>query len=186
MNFFKTTITFLVITFLISCNKESITTSVDNEPEVPVEEVTINSNSTVLTTFILDSVTMEINNYSLAMNSSLVGAPGAIFTTAWFPLTEDEMELQEVSYDLEFVDIVSTESWDAYRIWVDAGSNPATEPDIDLEPFGEVDLVCTVSNITDTTANILITGSIVDSIGVGAGDVHNLSGSFTAILFETQ
>jgi len=175
MKFFKTTITFLVIVFLISCNKESITTLVDNEPEVPVEEVTINSNSTVLTIFILDSVTMEINNYSLVMNSSLVGAPGAIFTTSWFPLTENEMELQEVSYDLEFVDIVSTD-----------GSNPATEPDIDLEPFGEVDLVCTVSNITDTTANILITGSIVDSIGVGAGDVHNLSGSFTAILFETQ
>ncbi len=182
MKLFKTTIAFLGIAFLVSCNKESITTTIDNVPEVPVEEVRINTSG--LVTFFLDSLSLEVENYSLIMNSSLVGAPGAKFAALWDPLSEDEMELQEASYDVFGVHIFSNEDWNAYMDWVAAGSDPDTEPNSIFDPYGGVEVVCTVSNITDTTAYVEVIGSIIDSLGTG--EVYDLSGSFTTKLIEVR
>jgi len=180
MRFFKITIAFLVIVFLVSCNKESITTTVDNEPEVPVEEV--NLSSITLSTFIFDTVTMEVNNYSLVMNSSLVGAPEGLFAGVWDPFDQSERELQEASYRIYYVDVTQPESLVAYRQWFDNGADPALEPTLDFVEYGEVDIVCTISNITDTTAMVELVGSMVDT--AGTGETYVLSGSFTAELSE--
>ncbi len=179
---------------LFSCNKESLRTTIDQVPEVPVIEeivpdeddtptiVDIASGKTALSTFVFDTVSMQVNNYSLVIPSSFIGAPEAVWAGVWSPPTP-EQSLQATTYVIETVSIISEAGIDVYEEWIANGSDPTTEPDIfDYEKdYVVAGLNCTISNITDTTADVEIMGNLIDEFG----GMLPVSGAFVADLYST-
>jgi len=188
-------------TLLVSCSKENLTEVEDNVPDVTVEdniidtldEVMIGSRSVTgsayLATFVFDSTTMAVNNYSLSFKSGTTGATQEVFAGAWDPLTEDEVTLQEATYTgFEGISLdgfgsastISEEGLEAFAAWADSGGDPETMPDLFqyLLSYDGGNLTYTISNITETTADVEVGGTMKDE----DGNEIAVSGSFTADL----
>jgi len=182
-----------VMLIMTSCGKENLTTTIDNIPEVEpvveevVEEGTSPSYASIaatgeaaLGTFVFDSITMEVNNHSLVFPSNFIGAPDVIFITAWFP-TETETDIQEGTISIPDAETISQEGIDAWDAWVADGSDPDTRPDLfspDSPYLTEYTSTITyeISNITATTVDVVVAGSITDA----DGNSTEVSGSFSA------
>ncbi len=180
---------------LTSCDKESLTKTIDNIPEVEVKEIVVentnsplpslsaivDNNEVALAIFIFDNT---VNNYSLVLPSSMIDAPGAIFESTWVPATP-ETTLQATTYIIDHVATISQEGLDAYNMWVLDGSDPETMPDL-FSPDSPYrteyisSLTYTISNITDTTAEVELSGEIEDPDGF----ISTVSESLTADLYQ--
>lgn len=183
-----------LVLVLASCDKDGAISVVDNTPDFEVVEETVENGEitlaltsmpvgeVALSTFILDGEDF-VNNYSLAVQSADLGAAGAIFGGAWGPV-EPEMSLQEGEYsDADGAAMtISQDGVDAYDAWVAAGSDPDSEPDLELylTSYDASGVTYTISNITETTADVEVTGEILDE----DGNAIAVSGSFTATLYN--
>ena len=176
-----------------SCDKDSVVSVVDNTPEFEVVEETTTGNQITLglTTITCEEIALatfyatgetDVNNYSLTLQGTNIGGGDALFAGAWAP-EEAETELQERTYtDIDgSVTAISEEGLEAYQAWIDAGSNPDTEPDLFeyMEFYDASGLSYTVSNITETTADVEMNGEIIDS----EGNAISVEGSFSATLY---
>lgn len=183
----------LAIFVFASCEKESTTETTDNVPVLePVTEVVVdnnppsyariaNSGQSALARFVFDSTTMEVNNYSLVLPSNLIGAPDVVFASTWLPAASTETEIQAITYTIDDVETISQAGIDAWDAWVANGSDPNTMPDLfsPNSPFVTrytATLTYDISNITATTADVTVSGSIVDS----SGNSTPLSATITA------
>ncbi|MEM9919662.1 MAG: hypothetical protein AAF990_16315 [Bacteroidota bacterium] len=179
---------------LASCSKENLTTVEDNVPDVEVIDESSNGKITLrgstitlgevaLATFIIDTTTNEVNNYSLSLESADLGATGAVFASAWGP-AGTELELQETTYNDEvgMASTISQAGIDAFDAWVAAGSDPNTMPDLVsfMTQYDASGVSYTISNITATTADVVVSGDMIDD----SGNTVTISGTFTATLYN--
>lgn len=177
--------------FLASCSKEDSVEVIDNEPVIEVIDEETNPDvirlknssysvsNAVLVGYVFDSLNMNINNYSLSLESDEINIPGGCFALAWSP-NPDETEIQERLYEDEFAIVftISQEGIDVIDEWINNGSDPTTEPDINsyITTYNASDLDITASNKTATTVDFILTGDIVDD----NGDTVAVDASFTA------
>jgi len=157
-----------------SCDKEGALSVIDNTPEFEVlDETTSSDNLTLgdksmtcdaiaLATYISDGET-NVNNYSLSLGATSLGDAGAVFVGAWSP-AEPETSLQEMTYSDQTGSIIalSEEAFDVIEAWRAAG------------------VTYTISNITETTADVVVAGEMIDD----DGNATSVSGSFTAELVD--
>ncbi|MEM9819792.1 MAG: hypothetical protein AAF985_01915 [Bacteroidota bacterium] len=183
---------------LASCNKESLTITEDNPPEVVVEEVVVeeegqgeageitvgtaryNLNEVFVATFIDNDGSLV--NYQVGLNADLVGVSGECGGFAFTSEDPSETSLQETTY----MDLSSTGFWvtqegiDAFAAWEAAGANPSDMPNIVdyLIQYDASAVSYTFSNLTETTVDVELSGEMTDL----DGNTVPVSGSFTASL----
>ncbi len=184
----------LLFAFTTSCDREGAISVIDNVPEFEVVEETdaaqsltvgdksVTCDQVALSTFIFDGET-TVNNYSLSLGSTTLSDAGVLFSAVWSP-EEPETELQEGTYsDLNgSINAFTEEGLTTLTEWLDAGADPDTQPDLDdLVIFYDASGVTfTVSNITETTADVAIEGEMINEEGIAT----SVSGSFTATLYN--
>lgn len=197
MKYIKFLVVLVTVTLIMtSCGKENLTITDDNIPEVesvveivddnstpPSYAAVANSGEAALATFFLDSAATAVHNYSLVAPSSMVGAPEAVFVTAWDPNLDTETGLEETTYVIEdvLIQTISQEGIDAFEDWEANGSDPDAIPDLNLYvTIYTGTITYDVSNITADTADVDISGDIVDE----EGNSTTLSASITANLYQ--
>lgn len=184
----------LIVAAFASCDKDSAVSVVDNTPDFEVVEETSNTghitlglttiecNEVALATFYVDGET-TVNNYSLNLSDDAVGTTGFLFAGAWAP-TEAESALREGAYNDPDGTISSFTEEGAQIIqdWIDAGSDPDNQPALEEEHFiiyAAAGVTYTISNITETTADVEVSGEMTDQDGNAVG----VEGSFVATLY---
>jgi len=187
----------IILTFVLaSCNKEQMTTVVDNTPEVEVIDETVE-----VSQFRIGGAELSVNEptlvlyknegeegyhqYSIDLTSAETGVTAPIFSASWEPEML-EANIQEGTYSDEQSTALSItqDGLDIILAWLDAGSDPDNQPDIDEDDlvfYNAYDVTYTISNITETHADIVIAGEIVDG-----ENTFEVSGSFTAELYVAE